>query len=131
MEISTENRLALGQRRLHNLARSLERDQPGAVDSVREEHEQTLAVVRLGLTGALQRTLRSTNAIEISNTSVKRYTQDVKRSRGDEMIQRWVGAALLDADRRLRRLRGYRDPPKLILGSNERSTNLYQSDKAA
>ena len=98
---------------------------------MREEHQQTLAVVRLGLTGALQRTLRSTNAIEISNTSVKRYTQDVKRSRGDEMIQRWVGAALLDADRRLRRLRGYRDLPKLILGSNERSTNFYKWDKAA
>ena len=44
---------ARGERRLHNLARSLERDHPGAAASVREGLAETLTVVRLGLTGAL------------------------------------------------------------------------------
>ena len=44
---------ARGERRLHNLARSLERDHPGAAASVRAGLAETLTVVRLGLTGAL------------------------------------------------------------------------------
>ena len=62
---------ARGERRLHNLARSLERDHPGAAASVREGLAETLTVVRLGLTGALQRTLRSTTP---SRTSTARWS---------------------------------------------------------
>ena len=49
---------------LERLAGSLERDHPGAAASIREGLDETLTVQRLGLTGALQRTLRSTNIIE-------------------------------------------------------------------
>ena len=64
---------------------------------------------RLGLTGALQRTLRTTNIIENLNGSVERYTRNVKRWRGGQMIQRWVASALVEAEPRFRRVRGYRD----------------------
>ena len=120
-----------GERRLHNLARSLERDHPGAAASVREGLAETLTVVRLGLTGALQRTLRSTNAIENLNGSVERYTRNVKRWRGGEMIQRWVSAALLDAERRFRRVRGFRDMPRLMSGLDTPSGHFKSSRKAA
>ena len=43
---------------------SLERDHPGAAASIREGLEETLTVQRLGLTGSLERTLRTTNIIE-------------------------------------------------------------------
>ena len=122
---------ALGRRRLRNLARSLERDHPGAAASVREGLEETLTVVRLGLTGALQRTVRSTNAIENLNGSVERFTRNVKRWRGGEMVQRWVSAALLDAEQRFRRLRGYRDMPQLISALNDPSYPFNSSGKAA
>ena len=122
---------ALGERRLNNLARSLEREHPGAAASVREGLPETLTVVRLGLTGALQRTLRSTNAIENLNGSVQRYTRNVKRWRGGEMIQRWVSAALLDAERRFRRVRGFRDMHRLMLALNDPSAHLKQPDRAA
>ena len=122
---------ALGERRLNNFARSLEREHPGAADSVREGLPATLTVVRLGLTGALQRTLRSTNAIENLNGSVQRYTRNVKRWRGGEMIQRWVSAALLDAERRFRRVRGFRDMHRLMLALNDPSAHLKQPDRAA
>ena len=90
-----------------------------------------LTVVRLGLTGALQRTVRSTNAIENLNGSVQRYTRNVKRWRGGEMVQRWVSAALLDAEQRFRRLRGYRDMPQLLSALNDPASPFHSSDKAA
>ena len=88
----------LAERQLQRLARSLDRDHPGAAASVREGLEETLSVLRLGLTGALQKTLRTTNAIENLNSLVENYTRNVKRWRGGSMIQRWVSAALLEAE---------------------------------
>ena len=87
-------------------------------------------VVRLGLTGALQRTVRSTNAIENLNSSVQRYTRNVTRWRGGEMIQRWASAAFLDAEHRFRRLRGYRDMSRLILALDNRSESFHQPTRS-
>ncbi|MCY4660197.1 MAG: transposase, partial [Acidobacteria bacterium] len=82
--------------------------------SIREGLDETLTVQRLGLTGALQRTLRSTNIIENLNGSVERYTRNVKRWRGGHMIQRWVASALVEAEKHFRRVGGYRDLPHLV-----------------
>ena len=100
----------LAERRLRQLADSLEHDHPGAAASVREGLEETLTLQGLGIDvdGALYRTLRSTNTIENLNGSVATYTSNVKRWRGGAMILRWVSAAVLDASRRFRRVRGYR-----------------------
>ena len=67
---------------LKRLAGSLERDHPGAAASIREGLEETLTVKRLGLTGTLERTLRTTNIIENLMSSVEGYTRRVKRWRG-------------------------------------------------
>ena len=94
---------------LKRLADSLQRDHPGAAASIREGLDETLTVQRLGLTGALQRTLRTTNIVENLNGSVERYTRNVKRWRGGQMIERWVASAVggggeaLSADPRLPR----------------------------
>ena len=92
----------------------LEDEHPGAAASIREGLHETLTVLRLGLTGSLQRTLRTTNIIENLNSGVERYTRNVKRWRGGQMIQRWVASALLEAEQRFRRVRGYRDMRHLI-----------------
>ena len=68
----------------------------------------------LGLTEPLQRTLRTTNVIESLNSGVERYTRNVKRWGGGQMIQRWVASALLEAGQRFRRVGGYRDMPHLV-----------------
>jgi putative transposase len=99
---------------LERLARALEREHPGAAASLREGLEETLTLQRLGLTGALYRTLRSTNAIENLNGSIARYTRNVKRWRDGHMVLRWVGAALHEASTHFRRVRGYRELPILI-----------------
>ena len=101
-------------RALERLAGSLERDHPGAAASIREGLDETLTVQRLGLTGALQRTLRTTNLIENLNGSVERYARNVRRWRGGQMIQRWVASALVEAEKHFRRVRGYRDLRHLV-----------------
>jgi len=105
----------LAERRLRKLADSLEREHPGAAASIREGLEETLTLQRLGLSGALYRTLRSTNTIENLNGSVATYTRNVKRWRGGSMLVRWVSASVLDASERFRRVRGYRDLAALAL----------------
>ena len=81
----------------------------GAVASVREDLDETSTVLRLGLAGLLQRTLRSTNSIENLNGVADRYTPNVKRWRGGRMSQRLVASAPLEAEQRFRRAAGYRD----------------------
>ena len=47
------------------------------------------------------------------------------------MIQSWVSAALLDAERRFRRVRGFRDMPNLMRLLEDPTENFYHSEKAA
>ena len=104
----------LAKRRLESLASSLEAEHPGAAGSIREGLDETLTLQRLGIEGALYRTLRSTNTIENLNGGVATYTRNVKRWRGGSMIVRWVSAAVLEAQQRFRRIRGYKDMNRLI-----------------
>jgi hypothetical protein len=87
----------LGPRQLERLARSLEREHPGAAASLREKLQETLTVQRLGVDGALARTLKSTNPIENMNGAVAHHTRNVKRWRDGQMLLRWVAAALHEA----------------------------------
>ena len=103
----------LALRQLERLARSLARGHPGAAGSLREGMEETLTVQRLGIDGALARTLRTTNPIENLNGAVAHHTRNVRRWRDGQMLLRWIGAALHEVTRGFRRVRGHRDLPKL------------------
>jgi len=105
----------LARRQLERLATSLEGEHPGAAASLREGMEETLTLLTLGVDGALYKTLRSTNPIENLNGSVADYTKNVKRWRGGGMILRWVGAALVEASRGFRKIRGHRQLSHLVL----------------
>ena len=96
----------LGRRQLQRLASSLQGKHPGAAASLREGLDETLTVQALGITGALYRTLRTTNPIENLNGSVARYCRNVKRWGDGQMVLRWVASALSDAADRMRKLRG-------------------------
>ena len=105
---------ALAKRRLLQLAAGLDRTHPGAAASLREGLDETLTLQRLGVTGALYCTLRSTNAIENLNGLVGRFVHNVRRWRDGRMLVRWIAAGLQDVTRSFRRLRGHRDLPALI-----------------
>jgi putative transposase len=104
----------LAQKQLLRLAKSLEQDHPSAAGSIREGLDETLTVIRLGANGALLRTLCTTNPIENLNGSIEHYTRDVQRWQEGRMIELWVAAALIHAEKRFHRIRGYRDLPSLI-----------------
>jgi transposase-like protein len=82
----------LGRRQLQRLANSLQAKHPGAAASLREGLEETMTVQELGITGALYRTLRTTNPIENLNGSVARYCRNVKRWGDGQMVLRWVAS---------------------------------------
>ena len=122
----------LAKRQLVRLAASLQAKHPGAAASLREGLEETLTVQALGITGALYRTLRTTNPIENLNGSIAHYTRNVKRWRDGEMTLRWVASALSDAKDRFRKLRGHRDMKQLIDTLNKRLTpDVHNGLKAA
>jgi transposase-like protein len=96
------------------LAAELEQQHPSAAESLREGLAETLTVKRLGLSGALERTLSSTNAIENINGLIRQRTKNVRRWRDGKMVQRWTATALADASASFRRIRGVRDIPRLV-----------------
>jgi putative transposase len=105
----------LAEQRLEQLASELERTWPDAAASLREGLQDTLTLMRLGITGQLAKTLGSTNPCE-SMIEIVRYTQrNVKRWRDGDMRKRWTAAGMLVAEQQFRRIIGYRDLAKLVI----------------
>jgi transposase-like protein len=99
---------------LNNIARRLAHECPGAAASLREGLAETLTVLRFNLPPALERTLATTNPIENLNGLVRTRTRNVRRWDGGTMVLRWVAAALGDAAKGFRRLKGHAGMPKLV-----------------
>ena len=84
-----------------------------AVKSLDEGFEETLTLHRLGVFGALGASLKTTNCLESINALVERRTGRVTAWRTSDQKHRWLAAALLDIEPRLRRIRGHRSLPLL------------------
>lgn len=115
---------ALARRQLQRLASSLQARHPGAVGSLREGLEETWTIQDLGITGALYRTLRSTNPIENLNGLIAQHTRNVKRWKDGQMVLRWVASALADAATRMRKLRGCGQMKTLLRALETRGAEL-------
>jgi hypothetical protein len=81
--------------------------------------EETLAVVRLGLSGALRRTFATTNPIESALSVTRRVTARVTHWRDEEMRRRWCVAGLLRAESQFHRIKGHRALPTLFKALEE------------
>lgn len=106
--------VARAKEQLRTLAAQLRADHPGASGSIEEGLDETLTVIGLGVVGSLHQTLRSTNPIENLQGTIRRITRNVKRWRNGSMVLRWVVTALIDAEKKFRRVKGYCDMPQLI-----------------
>jgi putative transposase len=123
---------ALGE--LQALAAELERSHPGAAASLREGLAETLTVTRLGVHGALKRTLQSTNPCESMIECVRRSSRNVKRWQSGEMCLRWTAAGMLEAERQFRRIIGYDGLAKLALAVEAeitQTTTTHVAEEAA
>lgn len=68
---------------------------------------------RLGVVKELGLSLKTTNVLESILAQVEQRTGKVDRWRNSSQKQRWLAAALLDIEPRLRRIKGYRALPQL------------------
>ena len=104
-----------GLLKARRLAAELDKSAPDAAGSLREGLDDMFTVRRLGIDGTLARTLVCTNMIESMFDTVRTVTRNVKRWRDEgDMRRRWAAAGVLEAERRFRRVRGYKQMPRLV-----------------
>ena len=109
---------------IQDLARRLEVDHPSAAESVREGLDETLTIIGLGLSESLRRSLSTTNAAESLISRTRQVKRNVKRWRGGQMVLRWAAAGVLEAVKGFRRVKGYKEMPKLVAALRARDQQL-------
>ncbi len=93
---------------LNALAGHLDKVNPDAAASPREGLAETVTVTRVGVTGALSKTVMSTNPVESMIEIVRAHAHHVKRWQDGDMRLRWAAAGMLAASAQFRRVKGYR-----------------------
>lgn len=104
----------------------LERINPSAARSLGEGLDETLTLHKLGIPDALRKSLSSTNIIESCFSTTRGITGRVKRFRGGDQVQRWAASALLEAEKKFRRIDGYRMLPILINALNSSQVEVEE-----
>lgn len=116
------------KRELQKLQRWLSTVSISAGHSPEEAFDDLLTVYTLPLSKPLRRSFSSTNLIESLYSRTEDLTKRVKRWRNDNMVWRWSGSVLLEAEKKFRRIRGYRDIPML---TNALTHNVDSQEAAA
>ena len=95
-------------RELKKLRSELSNINESAVSSLDEGFEETLTLHRLGVFNVVGKSLKTTNILESINAQAEERCSRVDYWKNSNQKQRWLAAALLDIEPRLRRLSGYR-----------------------
>ncbi|MFT3855002.1 MAG: IS256 family transposase [Ilumatobacteraceae bacterium] len=103
-----------GLRDARRLAAQLKSDHPDAAGSLLEGLEEMFTVARLGVTGALRRSLTNTNCIESMISTVRVVTGRVKHWRDGDMKKRWITTGMIEAQRSFRRVHGHTQMTNLV-----------------
>ena len=111
---------------LQKIFRQLERVNPSAAHSLEEGLEETLTVHRLGVGELLRRSLANTNPIESCLSTVERVARNVKRWHAGDQALRWTATGLLEAERKFRKVKGFRELPALQHKLNPTMTQQVQ-----
>ena len=121
-----DDRLRGGQSGTGKIFRQLERINPSAARSLEEGLEETLTVHRLGVGRLLRQTLASTNPIESCFSIVEKVARNVKRWRAGDHALRWTATGLLEAEKKFRKVKGYRELESLQRKLNPSLTQQEQ-----
>ena len=92
---------------LGRLHAQLDKINPSAAASLVEGLEETLTLHRLGMMPALKASFRTTHSLESLNSLVAQRVDHVKRWTTGKQRHRWLAAALIDIQPRLRRVKGH------------------------
>ena len=113
---------------LGKIFRQLERINPSAARSLEEGLEETLTVHRLGVGTLLRQTLASTNPIESCFSIVEKVARNVKRWRAGNHALRWTATGLLEAEKKFRKVKGFRE---LEILQRKLNPSLTQQEQVA
>src|SRR5262249_40827078 len=113
---------------LQKIAKDLKLTNLSAAKSLEEGFEETLTLHRLGLFEKLGVSLKTTNLIESINAGLGQRTDKIDCWRNSDQKQRWVGCALLDIEKGLKKIKGYKNLP-LLKESLKKSTSEKESQK--
>lgn len=100
------------QSELEDQAKTIERENRSAANSLREGLLETLTLHRLKMT-EFSRSFSTTNCIENVNSLLENTTRNVKRWTNSTQRFRWVAAGLLEAEQRMRKVDNHRRLPCL------------------
>lgn len=102
---------------------------PGAAASLAEGMQETLTVQRLGVTGLLKATLQSTNPIESMISVVRATSRNVKNWSSGDMGLRWTAAGMLEAEKKFRKVHGYKDLARLAVKIEEQLADSEPAER--
>ncbi len=83
-------------------------------ESLHEAFEELLTLHRLKVPALLRKPLMSTNPIESMFSLVRHSERNIKRTRGSQMLQRWLGTVLLACEGRFSRVKGYAEIAQVL-----------------
>lgn len=90
-----------------------------ALNSYHEAKDDLLAIHRLQVGRELRALLSTTNPIESLNSLLEEDLRRVKRWRDSQHFQRWMATACLRNEKRMRRVKGHRGLPALVIRLQE------------
>lgn len=95
------------KKRLLEIRDELKKINRTAANSLDEGLEETLTMHRLGLVEILGRGFTTTCYIENLNSQLSKYIRKVKRWVNSDMRSRWVAVALIEIEKKMRRINRY------------------------
>jgi transposase-like protein len=93
----------------------LKRANRSALNSFLEAKDDLLRIHDLRVSANLRRVFATTNPIESLNSMLEEDLRRVKRWHDSEHFQRWMAAGCLKNEERMRRIRGFRGLPALVV----------------
>ena len=102
-----------------------------AAASLREGLDETLTVMRLGLTGTLRKTFATTNPIENMNGALRRIARNVKRWKDEAMDPALGRTRHREAQKGFRRVKGHANMPFLVAALRPATATVAPEKKVA
>jgi len=97
-----------GIKRIQQQAAWLKGTHPSAANSLLEGLEELFTISKLGVSPSLLRCLATTNIIESPFGTIQLPMRRVGRWRNEDMLARWAASAFTAAEKRFRRIMGYK-----------------------
>lgn len=123
-----EETFEAAEQELKKIAGEIRKINPSAAASLEEGLEETLTIQKMKLPTELVKSFGTTNCIESVLSQVGQYTDRVDYWKSGNQIQRWTATALLEIERRLRKVNGCRH---LMALRESLKIALRTADKAA